>query len=242
LPWIVFLLAITDPFIFAVGFGGLAYSVVRRDYFILLWGIPFIAFLAAMGYANFFYWIPILPLLCIGAAKLLFDITQKTKRVTQKTLSVAILLSIVLFGLISTTLLIVTNVTSAQVESAAYVASYLEGREESNTGNPTVISNPIYSWIFKYVFDKNHIFSDYRDMMYFPIDTAKSRVLLIDDPRFRLDIGNEDSQLLHELYSNTSTIATFKGEVTNFDLGIYPYTSMIENYEGSEVSIRINNN
>src|ERR671924_1926406 len=53
LPWIVFLLAITDPFIFAAGFGGIAYSVVRRDYFILLWGIPFIAFLAAMGYTNF---------------------------------------------------------------------------------------------------------------------------------------------------------------------------------------------
>jgi hypothetical protein len=241
LPWIVFLLAITDPFIFAVGFGGLAYSVVRRDYFIVLWGIPFIAFLAAMGYTNFFYWIPILPLLCIGAAKLLFDITEKSKKVTQKTLSVAILSSIVFFGLISTTLLIVTNVTSAQIESAAYVASYLEGREESNTGNLTVISSPIYSWIFKYVFDKDHIFSDYRDMIYFPIDTAKSRVLLIDDPRFRLDIRNEDSQLLHELYSNTSTIATFKGEVTNFDLGIYPYTSMIENYEGGEVLIRINN-
>jgi hypothetical protein len=76
---------------------------------------------------------------------------------------------------------------------------------------------------------------------YFPVDTAKSRVLLIADPRFTLDIGNEDNQLLHELYSNTSTIATFKGKVTNFDLGLYPYTSMIENYEGSEVAIRLNN-
>ncbi|MDQ3854718.1 MAG: glycosyltransferase family 39 protein, partial [Thermoproteota archaeon] len=73
LPWIIFLLAITDPFIFAAGFGGVAYSLLRRDYFLLLWALPFIAFLAAMGYTNFFYWIPILPALCIGAAKLLFD-------------------------------------------------------------------------------------------------------------------------------------------------------------------------
>jgi hypothetical protein len=29
--------------------------------------------------------------------------------------------------------------------------------------------------------------------------------------------------------------------VTKFDLGLYPYTSMIENYEGSEVAIRMNN-
>lgn len=241
LPWIVFLLAITDPFIFAAGFGGLAYSFVRRDYFILLWILPFMAFLGVLGYTNFFYWIPILPALCIGAAKLLFDIIEKSKKITQKTLTVAILSSIVVFGLTSTTLLIVTDVTSAQIESAAYVARYLDQTEDGAAGNPTVVSNPIYSWIFKYVFDKDHIFSDYRDMLYFPVDTAKSRVLLIADPRFTLDIGNENNQLLHELYSNTSTIATFKGKVTNFDLGLYPYTSMIENYEGSEVAIRLNN-
>ena len=242
LPWIVFLLAITDPFIFVAGLGGLAYSFLRRDYFILLWSFPFLAFLAVMGYTNFFYWIPILPALCIGAAKLLVDMIERTKKITQKTLNVAIVSSIIVFGLTSTTLLIVTDVTSAQLESAAYVASYLGGREGGGgTGNPTVISNPVYSWIFKYVFEKDNILSDYRDMFYFPVDTAKSRVLLIDDPRFRLDIGNEDNQLLHELYSNTSTIATFKGKVTNFDLGLYPYTSMIENYEGSEVAIRVNN-
>lgn len=246
LPWIVFLLAITDPLIFVVGFASLAYSFIRRDYLILLWILPFIAFLAAMGYANFFYWAPILPALCIGAGKLLFDITQKSKNISsQKVLRVAVLLSIIIFGVTISTLLIVTNVTSAQFESAAYVANYLEegtGAEDTEKNNPTVIiSNPVYSWIFKYVFDKDHVLSDYRDMLYFPVDTAKRNVLLIDDPRFILDIGNEDNHLLHELYSNTSTIATFKGKVTNFDLGLYPYTSMVENYEGSEVKIRVNN-
>jgi hypothetical protein len=241
LPWIVFLLAVTDPFIFVAGFGGLAYSFLRRDYFILVWILPFIAFLALMGYANFFYWIPILPALCIGAAKLLFDILEKSKKITKKALTVAILSSIIVFGLTSTTLLIVTDVTSAQIESAAYVASYLDGRGDSGTENLTVISNPIYSWIFKYVFHKDHILPDYRDALYSPVDTAKSRVLLIDDPRFKLDMGNEDNQLLHELRSNTTAIATFKGKVTNFDLGLYPYTSMVENYEGSEVAIRVNN-
>ena len=241
LPWIIFLLAISDPFIFVAGFGGLAYSFIRRDYFMLLWSLPFIAFLAIMGYTNFFYWIPILPALCIGAAKLLFDMIEKSKKITQRALTVAILSSIIVFGVTSTTLLIVTDVTSAQLESAAYVAKYLEGREGGDTANPTVISNPVYSWIFKYVFEKDHILSDYRDIFYFPIDTAKSTVLLIDDPRFKLDIGNEDNQLLDELYSNTSTIAIYKGKVTNFDLGLYPYTSMIENYEGREVAIRVNN-
>jgi hypothetical protein len=240
LPWIVFLLAIIDPLIFIAGFAGLAYSFIRRDYLILLWVLPFIAFLAAMGYTNFFYWIPILPALCIGAAKLLFDIIEKSKKNSQKVLRVVVLSSIVVFGVTSTTLLIVTDVTSAQFEAAAYAASYLKGTGAGGTESPTVISNPIYSWILKYIFDKDHVLSDYRDIFYFPVDTAKGRVLLIDDPRFLLDIGNEDKELLNELYSNTSTIAIFKGKVTNFDLGLYPFTSMIENYEGSEVKIRVN--
>jgi hypothetical protein len=208
-----------------------------------LWTLPFIAFLAAMGYANFFYWIPVLPALCIAAGKLMFDIIHKNKKISQRVLRVAIFLSIIIFGVTSSTLLIVTDVTSAQFQSAAYVASYLEeGRGSESAGkNPTVvISNPIYSWILKYVFDEDHVLSDYRDLLYFPVDTAKNKVLLLDDPRFVLDIGNEDSHLLQELYSNTSTIATFKGKVTNFDLGLYPYTSMVENYEGSEVKIRVN--
>jgi hypothetical protein len=237
LPWIIFLLSITDPVLFVAGFAGLAHSFIKRDYVILLWILPFIAFLAAMGYANFFYWIPILPVLCIGAAKLVFDIIERIKKSKQKLLTVATLSSITIFGLSSTTILIVTNVTSAQLESAAYVSNYLVG----STDDPTVVSNPVYSWIFKYVFNKDHVLSDYRDMLYSHISDDERRILLIDDPRFKLDIGNEDSQLLHMLYSNTSTIAIFKGNVTNFDLGLYPYTSMVENYEGSEVGIRVSN-
>jgi 4-amino-4-deoxy-L-arabinose transferase-like glycosyltransferase len=234
LPWIIFLLAITDPVLFVIGFAALAYSFIKRDYIILLWTLPFLTFLGAMGYANFFYWIPVLPVLCIGAAKLVFDIIKRIKKNEQKPLTVAIVSSITIFGLTSITLLIVSNVTSAQLESAAYVSNYLVG----STDDPTVVSNPVYSWIFKYVFNRNHVLSDYRDMLYSPVPGEGRRILLIDDPRFRLDIGKEDDQLLHALYSNTSTIATFKGNVTKFDLGLYPYTSMVENYEGSEVEIR----
>jgi hypothetical protein len=237
LPWIVFLLAIIDPVLFVVAFAGLAHSFIRRDYIILLWSLPFLAFLAAVGYTNFFYWIPILPVLCMGAAKLVFDVIERTEKSTQKVLTVAILSSITIFGLGSTTMLIVTNVTSAQLESAAYVIRYLEGSADDST----VISSPVYSWIFKYVFNMDHVLSDYRDLLYSPVKDHDRRILLIDDPRFKLDIGNENNRLLHALYNNTSTIAIFKGNVTSFDLGLYPYTSMVENYEGSEIAIRLSN-
>jgi hypothetical protein len=197
-------------------------------------------FLGFMGYTNFFYWIPVLPALCIGAAKLILDMIEKTRKITQRALTIAVLSSIVGFGLVSTTLLIVTDVTSAQLETAAYASRYLEGGG-GNEKNLTVISNPVYSWVLKYVFEKDNIMSDYRDLLYFSINTSRSGVLLIDDPRFRLDMRAENNQLLQELQHNTSSIANFEGKVTNFDLGLYPYTSMIENYEGSEVTIRLNN-
>lgn len=239
LPWIVFLLAITDPFIFVAGFAGLAYSFMRKDWAILLWTLPFMAFLGFMGYTSFFYWIPILPALCIGAAKMISDMLERGKRFTQNSVTIAVLSSIIVFGFVSTTLLIVTDVSSAQLESAAYAATYLTRGEGSR--NLTVISNPVYSWIFKYVFNKDSILSDYRDLLYSPVNTSKNGVLLIDDPRFKLDMAIENDQLLQELQQNTSAIAAFKGKVTNFDLRLYPYTSMIQNYEGSEITIRLNN-
>jgi 4-amino-4-deoxy-L-arabinose transferase-like glycosyltransferase len=239
LPWIVFLLAITDPFIFVAGFAGLAYSFMRKDWVILLWTLPFMAFLGFMGYNNFFYWIPILPALCIGAAKLISDMLERAKKIIQQSVTIVVLSSIIAFGLVSTTLLIVTDVSSAQLESAAYAAGYLERGHRS--GNLTVISSPVYSWIFKYVFNKDSILSDYRDTLYSPVNTSRNGILLIDDPRFKLDMAIENDQLLQELQQNTSAIAIFKGKVTNFDLRLYPYTSMIENYEGSEITVRLNN-
>jgi len=245
LPWILFLLAVTDPFIFVAGFAGIAYSFLRRDYFILLWSIPFLVFLALMGYTNFFYWIPLQPALCIGAAILIFDLIEKFKKNRHGPLTVVVVFaSLIVFGLTSTTLLIISDVSSAQLDSAAYAVSYLgNGRENELKENLTVISNPVYSWIFKYVFDRqnNNVLSDYRDMLYLPVNTTKNDILLINDPRFRLDMGKDNSQLLQNLTANTNTIAMFSGKVTNYDLGLYPYTSMIENYEGREISIKVSN-
>jgi len=44
---------------------------------------------------------------------------------------------------------------------------------------------------------------------------------------------------LQTIYNNTTIIATFKGGVIDYDLGKYPFTSMIANYEGSIVEIRV---
>ena len=232
-PWLTASLALVDPVLFALGLAGIAYSFKRKDYILILWSVPFIAFLAAIGHSNYFYWIPVLPAFAIAASKLVFGLMAKiVNHKTRRMITVAAISSIGAFGLISTLLIISTDVTSAQFESAVFVAGYLDDSHET-----TLISNPIYSWIFNYVYDRDHILSDYRDLLYTPIRT--DRVLLIDDPRFKLDLANEKEQLI--LYKKTHVIATFNGNVGSFDLSKYPYTSMIENYEGHQVEIRISN-
>jgi hypothetical protein len=232
-PWITAIFAVMDPFLFATGLAGIVYSFKRKDYAVILWSVPFIVFLAAIGHSNFFYWIPVLPVFSIAAARFVFYIINKTIHYNIQKITTIVIVSLIgAFGLVSTSLVITSDVTSAQFGSAAYVAGYMHKDLDS-----TIISNPVYSWIFSYVFEKDYVFSDYRDLLYVPIRT--DRVILIDDPRFKLDLANEEEQFV--LYDRTHTIATFSGNVGNFDWRMYPYTSMMENYEGHQIGVRISN-
>jgi hypothetical protein len=148
--------------------------------------------------------------------------------VNQK-LPFATIAGLAIFGLVSTTLLVTTNVTSAQFEAAAFAAGY--------AGNETtIVSSPIYSWIFIYVFDREHSLTDYRDLLFQPVETEK--MLIISDQHFQYNIGA--GKQLQDAYDNTENVAAFEGKVFNYDLSLYPYTSLAANYEGSRVEVRAN--
>src|SRR5690242_8539810 len=50
-----------DPVLLVLGIIGTVYAAIKRDSMILLWIIPFVIFLASIGYVQYFYWIMILP-------------------------------------------------------------------------------------------------------------------------------------------------------------------------------------
>lgn len=214
-----------DPVFLLLGTAGFVYAAVRKDISILLWIAPFVVFLSIIGYVQYFYWIPVLPVFCIAAARLI-DRASAIKQI----LPFVAIAGLGIFGLVFTTLLITADVTSAQFEAIAFVAD----RADSET---TIASSPIYSWIFIYVFDNEHAFIDYRVLLFYPVETKE--MLLVSDRHFQSNIG-AGSQL-RDLYDNTTTIATFTGNVYNYDLRQYPYTSMKLNYEGSKIEIRMGN-
>lgn len=214
-----------DPAVLLLGVAGFIYAAVKKQAFILLWIIPFVVFLAVIGYLQYFHWMPVLPVFCIAAAVLI----DRAATIMPK-LPYAAIAGLGLFGLASTTLLITTNVTSAQFEATAFVAEYADDET-------TIAANPVYAWIFVYIYDMEHSFLDYRDLLFLPVETEK--LLLISDNHFQGSIGA--GRQLQEAYDSTTIISKFEGNVDEYDLYSYPYTNMFANYQGEKIEIRVRN-
>ncbi len=236
-----------DPVFFIIVLIGCIYASLKRDAMLLLWIIPFIVFFTFVAhYINWFHWIPIIPAFSIAAAVMIVDASSKlTKKGTvQKILPLAIISAIGIFGLTSTVMLITTNLSFFQFQTAAFVANHLiaDEKSQSNLDKTTVISSQIYSWIFKYVFREDNIFATYREGG--PIETGK--VILVVDNNFKSYMNQEKPlerdldrvQRLQTLYNNSSLLNSFEGKTQEYDRNSYPYYSMKYNFGGTRVQIK----
>ncbi len=224
---IIYYFLLIDPFVFLVGFSGIVYSAIRKDWFVLLWLIPFLLFISLVGYKQYFHLIPIFPILCIGGAIILENMVKRIQK--PKIRREILVASITVFGLLSTGLVIVNDLSGSQFEVIEYV---LKNVDDSNT---TILASPIYSWIFL-AYDKENVLLDYSQIMFYPIETEK--VMLIVDEHFLIDIDR--GKELSEIYNKTKTIETFRGNVNDIDNNPYPYTSMKLIFESSHIEVRVN--
>jgi hypothetical protein len=235
-----------DPIFIIVGAIGYIYAAIKRDIMLLLWLIPFvILFTFTVHYINWFHWIPLLPAFSIAAAAMIVGIPSKLtkKSIIQKALPLGLVSAIGIFGLISTSMLITTNLTTFQFQTAAFVAKHLlqDSNSQSMDNRMTVISSQIYSWIFRNVFDEDNIFSTFRDRQ--PIETGK--VILVVDSYFKNFMSQDEPaerdrqtiQRLKTLNDNSKVLASFKGNTADFDRNRYPYYSMKYNFGGSRVQV-----
>jgi hypothetical protein len=154
-----------DPILLIVGVAGSIFSAIKRDFFTLLWFIPFMVFFVVVQYADYFYIIPVIPALCIGAAKLidyLIDKTSNNKKMVQQwkwrwrmrwqmpapLRFIIIILGIAIFGLTSTTLLITTNVNSTYFDTYASVIQNLQFNNNNNNHDKVTMIGQSYSRTF----------------------------------------------------------------------------------------------
>jgi hypothetical protein len=236
-----------DPVLIVLGSVSLIYAAIRKDFFILLWTIPFIIFFYFVGRVTYNYWVPLLPVFCIASSVLIVDLCNRIASGRKKTigqiLPFAIMTTIVIFGLIINAILIPVDLTSSQIQAAAYVQYQLNNEKTvgSNTmlstSEVTIISGPNYSWIFKYVFKGDNVLDNFRDRS--PINTEK--FIMMTDPPYKTFLrrdSSDRSERLETMYDNTVSIAKFEGNASNYDYDKYPYFSIRQGRSGSEVDIR----
>ena len=230
--WIPF--AKVDPVLLALGAAGLAYAGLKKDYFLLLWFLPFAAFFSIAGFHQYFYVLPIVPAFCIAFSKVTLDTMAKRAKNSKKVAGTQLiswlpLIALVVYGLTTTLILINTNVTSAQFQAAAFGVNYATAHEGT-----LVAANPAYSWVFSYAFYMPSTLNDYGDIRYF--DTGADYILILTDAHFRWDFGEDR---VKKVYDATDSVAAFEGDVLRYDQRIYPYTNMEFNGEGGLIEARI---
>jgi hypothetical protein len=230
-----------DPILLVLGGAGIILSVVKTDLFLFLWTLPYIIFSYAVVHSSYWYFIPLVPAFCIGAARLIAVIINLVRRkVVQKFLSFGIILSIGIFGLISTTLLITSDVTSSYFKAAEFIVQSLPTRYGYNY-NQVLVTGGVglasYTWIPLYILGLNH---DFRMLHILfsanPTSTNTTEALFVVDKLFdNTMIALMNLQEIHELgsltqllrvYNSTETIATFKGNTDRYDTETYPYFAM----------------
>jgi Dolichyl-phosphate-mannose-protein mannosyltransferase len=195
------------PILVALGFVGLVFATIKKDFFLLLWAIPFLVFLYVLGFVRDFHLIPILPALCISGARLIEGVSNTFKnRKVHDLLPFFIISAITIFGLITFIVLSNTNNNDETFAETALVIRYLQDNKNNNL---TMISTPVYSWIPKYVFrlGGNYLEPDPADGLRVP---QTERVLMVVDRIFNFALSGNDTigENLRKIYGEHSKNGT----------------------------------
>jgi hypothetical protein len=211
-----------DPILLTLSLVGFVYAAIRRNYFILLWIVPFFVFTFIIHWVYYFHFILLLPVFCIASALLIKeipDITMKKDTLYKKLAPFAAISVIGVFGLTTTILLILSNYSLPYFAVSSFIAQHSRDDVVAGSHNGinntvddiTIISSPAFSWIFSYVFGKDHVLPTRASQ-----DLTTEKVLLVLDPNYRFVISGKEvedeaqvASLLH-LYNTTATIASFQ--------------------------------
>jgi hypothetical protein len=255
-----------DPVLLTLGTIGCIIAAIRKDFFCLIWILPFAVFSAAIGYVQYFHVILILPAFCIGIGILIEIISRSItkKKTLQKFLILASISAIGIFGLVSTSIIISTNVNSSFFSIYSFITTHLlQANDISDSGDKiNIIGNHWWSyntlWIPMYVLHDNVEFNKpYEAKNILKKSATSSKILIIADQPLvesvqnRLDNTGKSSTQARNLgalasaFNLTRKIGSFTDTVNPFNFTDYPYTSLLnmiqnENRPIGKIDIRMN--
>jgi Dolichyl-phosphate-mannose-protein mannosyltransferase len=210
-----------DPVLLILGISGFVFvTVTRRDLIFLFWVIPFLVFFYAVDYVSHFHLIPLIPAFCIGAAVMIADLSErlmKNKKTIHRILPFVVISAIGIFGLVSTSTLIIKTRNTTDFEVVASAVQHLpeniemlnvasnsrgldsgnETLQSGNNKNVTIIGTSKHFWILQYVFDRPEY--DYKSPNNMiskktleGVEDGSERVLMIADENMRKIVSGEE--------------------------------------------------
>jgi 4-amino-4-deoxy-L-arabinose transferase-like glycosyltransferase len=147
--------------------------------------------------------------------------------------SILIIVMVAGIGIASTTLLVITNASWAQLQAAAYAITYMEERKADNL---TLVSSPVYSWISYYIFDHYQALKSFTNVP--QGEVRYDNVLLLADNHMRTTMKKENRENLWSLYNDTTLLTQYRGKLADYDTRDYPYTNLLNMKEGAFVEIK----
>jgi hypothetical protein len=232
-----------DPVLFILGIGGLVYSAVKKDYFLLLWTIPIFVFLQAIGYVSSFHLILLLPPFCIAGATMIEKIGNNIANVRLRNMLPYIRIAVIgIFGICSITMLITLNMNSTYYQALAFVLSNLPDSNSNATSvspadKVTLIGNPQYFWIPEFVFNKTFDAKNFYSKTPFKTD----KYMMIIDSGFVRILNGDNSSRLNLAYNATHNLARFEQNITGgTDVNKYPFTNLRLSPETRFIELRSN--
>jgi Dolichyl-phosphate-mannose-protein mannosyltransferase len=160
-----------------------------------------------------------------------------------------IIFAVGIFGLLCTTILITTNISSAPFEATAFLSHYLTPEDNISNGNRpidsnsgvVVVSNPIFSWMYDEVFDLNYTFLSPDGVN--ANDKIDKAIIVVD--RTLKQFMDDDSlpgstNYLQTIFNHTHRIGIFEEEGTGSSYRGYPYTNMRQNFWTDSIEVLAN--
>ena len=215
-----------DWMLLTFGIISLIYAGFGRDRFILLYTIPFLLFMIAIGHVVLIHLMLLFVVFSISAAKLFVDIVYYVKK-KNKILhisSIGLITVVIILSFTSTVKQITVDNNSQYFKAADFLQGYLPSEENKNikfneTNNEaSVVSHPFFSWVEKYHY-QNENYDFWHNKQY---ETGK--VIFVIDPIFRrviqqdVQYNNEYKNLFSAFY--TKPIASFKDSNGNNSVDI----------------------
>ena len=215
-----------DPVLLILGAAALIFSIIKKDYFILLWAFPYLIFLYTIGWTVPFHWNTLIPLLCIALGvlvEILINVVAIRSRKLTKNLPQCTISAVIIFGFLVTLTLIETNLNASYFQLYLFIVRELGPHNadlsyQDNSDGTTMIGSHrtrALMWIPLYIFKDNVTFRETdipNDNFTEPVRTKKFLLVADSNLLSRLKSTNQyyrDKRVTVLYYNTSNTIATF---------------------------------